>query len=194
MGAMARDRSGPVAERGRPRPRVVMVGAGFGGLNAVLGLTGSGAEITVVDRDNYHGFWPLLYQVATAGLGPGGHRPPGAGDLLRQANVTVRQGGVVELDVDRRQVDLDQGEPLGYDYLVLAAGQRRPSDFGMAGVEQHAFPLKTLPDAVQPAQPHPRRLRARRTRSAPGARRAASPSSSPAGARPGSRWPARSPS
>ncbi len=138
----------PIGPRGRPRPRVVVVGAGFAGLNTVASLSGSGAAITVVDRDNYHGFWPLLYQVATAGLAPEDIAHPVRAIFAGHRDVVVRHGAVVGLDLDRRKVQLDRGDTLAYDYLVLAAGSST-ADFGIPGVARHAFALKTLPDALR---------------------------------------------
>jgi NADH dehydrogenase len=133
---------------GRPRPRVVIVGAGFGGLNAARALAGAPVDVTVVDRDNYHGFWPLLYQVATAGLGPDDIAHPIRGLFADAPNVHVRLGNVSGVDLERRQVMIDDEAQLSYDDLVLAVGSST-SDFGIPGVDEHAFPLKTLPDAVR---------------------------------------------
>lgn len=131
-----------------PRPHVVIVGSGFGGVRATLDLASAPADITVVDRDNYHGFWPLLYQVATAGLGPDDIAHPIRGIYEGLGNVEVRLGTVCGVDLDRRLVHVEGQPPLGYDYLVLAAGSST-SDFGIRGVAEHAFPLKALPDAVR---------------------------------------------
>jgi len=137
----------PAAPR-RPRPRVVVLGAGFGGLNAAIGLVQAEADVTIVDRDNYHGFWPLLYQVATAGLGPEDIAHPIRARFARYPNVTVRRGLAKKVDVDSRTVELEHGEQLDYDYLVVALGSST-SDFGIPGVREHAFGLKTLPEAVR---------------------------------------------
>lgn len=130
------------------RPRVVVVGSGFGGLNVAGKLAGKPVDVIVVDRDNYHGFWPLLYQVATAGLGPDDIARPIRAIYARYPNVDVRLGTVTGVDMDNRVVEVD-GEPgLEYDFLVLAAGSSS-ADFGIPGVAEHAFPLKTLPDAMR---------------------------------------------
>ncbi len=138
----------PAPPSRRPRPRVVVVGAGFAGLNATLALCDEPVDIALVDRDNYHGFWPLLYQVATAGLGPDDIAHPVRAIFADRHNVSVRLGTVVGVELDERQVRLDHGEVLDYDYLVVAAGSST-SDFGIPGVSEHAFPLKTLPEAVR---------------------------------------------
>jgi NADH dehydrogenase len=127
---------------------VVIVGSGFGGLNAATHLAPAPVDITVVDRDNYHGFWPLLYQVATAGLGADDIAHPIRSIYARFPNINVRLGTVTGVDLEARVVELDGQPGLHYDFLVLAAGSST-SDFGVAGVEDHAFPLKTLPDAVR---------------------------------------------
>ena len=130
------------------RPRIVIIGSGFGGLNAATHLADAPVDITVVDRDNYHGFWPLLYQVATAGLGADDIASPIRSIYSKYPNIDVRVGTVSDVDLEERVVAID-GEPaLPYDYLILAAGSST-SDFGIPGVQEHAFPLKTLPDAVR---------------------------------------------
>jgi NADH dehydrogenase len=127
---------------------VVIVGAGFGGINATKELMDGPFEITLVDRDNYHGFWPLLYQVATAGLGPEDIAHPVRGLFGERPNIHVQLGTVSDIDLDRRLVHVADEDDIPYDYLILAAGSST-SDFGIPGVEEYAFPLKTLPDAVR---------------------------------------------
>ncbi len=124
------------------------MGSGFGGLNAATHLARAPVDITVVDRDNYHGFWPLLYQVATAGLGSDDIAHPIRSIYSRYPNITVRVGTVSGIDLDQRVVEVDGEAGLPYDYLILAAGSSTTA-FGIPGVEEHAFPLKTLPDAVR---------------------------------------------
>ncbi|HTW97489.1 MAG TPA: NAD(P)/FAD-dependent oxidoreductase [Acidimicrobiales bacterium] len=131
-----------------PRPRVLVLGSGFGGLNAALHLARAPVEVTVVDRDNYHGFWPLLYQVATAGLGPDDIAHPLRAIYARHDNIRVRRGNVTAIDLEARRVDLDGGEQVEYEYLIVALGSAA-NDFGIPGVDEHTFPLKTLPDAVR---------------------------------------------
>src|SRR6516165_3032804 len=118
------------------RPHVVVVGSGFGGLNAALRLARLPVEVTVIDRDNYHGFWPLLYQVATAGLGSDDIAQPIRAIYAGHGNIAVRVGTVSAIRLTDRVVEID-GEPIvPYDYLILAAGSST-SDFGIPGVEEH---------------------------------------------------------
>jgi NADH dehydrogenase len=130
------------------RPHVVIVGSGFGGLNAATHLAPAPVDITVVDRDNYHGFWPLLYQVATAGLGADDIAHPIRSIYAPHHNINVRLGVVSGVDLEARTVDIEGETALPYDYLILAAGSST-NDFGIPGVDEHAYPLKTLPDAVR---------------------------------------------
>jgi len=131
-----------------PRPRVVVVGAGFGGLAATRALAKVPVDVVLVDRQNYHGFWPLLYQVATAALSPDDVAYSVRGIFQRQRNLEVRMASVDDIDLEARELELDQGPALAYDHLILAAGSVS-TDFGVPGVAQHAFPLKTVPDAVR---------------------------------------------
>jgi NADH:ubiquinone reductase (H+-translocating) len=129
------------------RPRIVIVGAGFGGINAAKALSSGPFDVTLIDRHNYHGFWPLLYQVATAGLGPEDIAHPVRGIFGNRRNVHVRLGTVTGVDFAHRTVAVDD-DALPYDYLILAAGTAT-NDFGIPGVGDHAFPLKSLADAVR---------------------------------------------
>jgi NADH:ubiquinone reductase (H+-translocating) len=133
------------------RPRVVIVGAGFGGLSAAKALAKADVRVTLVDRRNHHLFQPLLYQVATAGLSPGQIATPIRTILRRQKNAEVLLGTVSGVDVDRRHVELangDGGHRINYDYLILATGARH-SYFGRDDWEQFAPGLKSLEDATE---------------------------------------------
>ena len=130
------------------KPQVVIVGAGFAGVSTARALAGAPVEVTIVDRHNFHTFSPLLYQVATAGLAPDDIAPNLRGIVQNDANVDTRLANVVGVDFERREVLVDDGPPLPYDYLVLAAGAVS-SDFGVPGVAEHACPLKTLEDATR---------------------------------------------
>ena len=130
------------------RLHVVVVGAGFGGLSTTRALAGLPVDVTLVDRNNYHGFWPLLYQVATAGLSADDIAHSVRSIVRDESNVRVQMASVEAVDLDGRQVELDDGRRLTYDYLVLAPGTV-PADFGVPGVADHAFTLKTLTAAVR---------------------------------------------
>ncbi|MEA2845376.1 MAG: hypothetical protein QOG78_657 [Rhodospirillaceae bacterium] len=128
------------------RPRIVIVGAGFGGLSAAHGLAGAPADVTVIDQRNYHLFQPLLYQVATAGLSPAQIAQPIRAILRDAENVRVILGRVASVDRQRRRVQLDDRE-IDYDVLVLAMGSRH-AYFGHDDWESVAPGLKTIDDAT----------------------------------------------
>ena len=130
-----------------PRPRVVIVGAGFGGLSAAKGLRKADVRVTLLDRRNHHLFQPLLYQVATAGLSPGQIATPIRTVLRDQKNAEVLLGTVTGVDAARRVVGMGEHE-INYDYLVLATGARH-SYFGRDEWEQFAPGLKSLEDATE---------------------------------------------
>ncbi len=130
-----------------PTPRVVVIGAGFGGLSAIRTLPRSGIEIVVIDSNNYHTFQPLLYQVATAGLDAEEICFPIRATLRRRPNARFVMGSVTAIDLDHQQVIVDGERMERYDYLVIAAGSVSTS-FGVEGVEECALPLKTLTDAL----------------------------------------------
>ena len=129
------------------RPRVVIVGAGFGGLSAAKALAGAPFDITIIDRQNYHLFQPLLYQVATAGLSPADIAAPIRGILAGQANATVLLATVSAVDVARREVIAD-GRRVAYDYLILGTGARH-AYFGHDDWARYAPGLKTIDDATK---------------------------------------------
>ena len=133
---------------GANRPRVVVVGAGFGGLSTTRALASESVDVTLVDRNNYHGFWPLLYQVATAGLSADDIAHSVRSIVRDEPNVKVVMATVESFDLDGRRVALEDGRLLPYDYLVVAAGTVA-ADFGVPGVADHAFTLKSLPSAVR---------------------------------------------
>src|ERR1700759_1937872 len=103
------------------RPRVVVIGGGFGGLKAAEVLARLPVDVTIVDRKNHHTFQPLLYQVATAGLSPAEIAAPIREIMARRKNIEVLLGEVTGFDLERRIVHV-QGFDLSYDYLIVAAG------------------------------------------------------------------------
>ncbi len=129
------------------KPRVVVVGCGFGGLWAARALGRAPVELTVVDRTNHHVFTPLLYQVATAGLSAPAISGPIRHILAGQANTTVLLGEVQSVDAARRSLRFEDGSELAYDYLVLAAGTVNHY-FGQDAWAPFAPGLKTLGDAL----------------------------------------------
>jgi NADH dehydrogenase len=130
------------------RMRIVVVGGGFGGMTAAKALARLPADITVIDRHNFHTFSPLLYQVATAGLAPDDIAPNLRGIVQSHSNVDVVMADVRGVDFERREVHVENGASIPYDVLVLAAGAVS-SDFGVPGVGEHAIPLKSLDDAIR---------------------------------------------
>jgi NADH:ubiquinone reductase (H+-translocating) len=129
------------------RERVVVIGAGFGGLAVARALKREALEVVVVDANNFHTFQPLLYQVATAGLDADDIAYPARGIFRRQRNVDIRMARVTAIDLEGRIVHLSRGAPLRYDHLVLAAGAVTAT-YGIEGVDEHAFGLKSLDDAL----------------------------------------------
>jgi len=131
--------------------KVVIVGAGFGGLAAAKALRSTPANVILIDRANHHLFQPLLYQVATSVLAPGQVASPIRGILRRQQNATVLLGEVTGVDKDEKCVFLSDADrenvPIHYDHLVLATGVTH-SYFGHSEFAQYAPGLKTLVDAV----------------------------------------------
>jgi NADH dehydrogenase len=129
------------------RPRVVIVGAGFGGLEAAKKLACESLSVTVIDRTNYHLFQPLLYQVATAALSPADIAAPVRSILSKCKNIEVILAEVQAIDVDQRKVRTTDAE-LTYDFLILATGARH-SYFGHPEWERLAPGLKSLEDAIE---------------------------------------------
>ena len=128
-------------------PHVIVVGGGFGGMSVVSSLAHSPVQITLVDRRNHHLFQPLLYEVATAALSPGQIAVPLRHVFRRQKNATVVLGDVTSVDLERRVVEID-GEPLSYDYLVLATGSTHHY-FGHDAWAAHAPGLKSVDEALE---------------------------------------------
>ncbi|MBV9924282.1 MAG: NAD(P)/FAD-dependent oxidoreductase [Acidobacteria bacterium] len=130
------------------RPHVVIVGAGFGGLGVAEQLAHVPVDVTLIDRHNYHTFQPLLYQVATSLLNAEDVGAPVRSMFRHQENVTFRMATVAGIDVAGREIQLEDGGPVAYDYLVLAGGAT-VNYFNTPGAAEHAFPLYTLMNAVK---------------------------------------------
>ncbi|WP_073057929.1 NAD(P)/FAD-dependent oxidoreductase [Kaistia soli] len=130
-----------------PRTRVVVIGAGFGGIEAVRGLAGAAVDITIIDSRNHHLFQPLLYQVATASLTPSDIAWPIRFLFRGRPEVSVLMATATGIDTARRLVMLKGLDPVAYDMLIIATGARH-SYFGHDDWEQFAPALKTLEDAT----------------------------------------------
>ncbi len=127
--------------------KVVIVGAGFGGLNAAKAFAGQPVDVTLVDTRNFHIFQPLLYQVATAALEPEQIVNPVRGLLHDLPNVRFELATVTGVDWSAKHVLTRDNGPIPFDYLILAVGAIG-NDFGIAGVKEHAFGLKDINDAL----------------------------------------------
>jgi NADH dehydrogenase len=134
-------------EAGRARPRVVILGAGFGGLSAAKALRNAPCDVVVIDRRNYHLFQPLLYQVATAALSPAEIASPIRSILSRQKNARVLMARVTGIDTQRKRVLLQDGREEPFDYLIVATGARH-AYFGHDDWANCAPGLKKIDDAI----------------------------------------------
>ena len=138
----------PRSDTDGSRPRVLVLGGGFGGVGAAQKLKKSDVDVVLVDKHNYHTFQPLLYQVATGLL-----ETPAVGHPIRdlfhkQENARLHKDEVTAIDLGTREVRFAGMAPIEYDYLVLALGAE-VNFFGVEGAAEHAFPLYTLADAVR---------------------------------------------
>ena len=127
----------------KARPRVLVLGGGFAGIGAAQKLKKSDVDVVLVDKNDYHTFQPLLYQVATGLL-----EQPAVGHPIRdlvhgQDNTRMHQDRVTAVDLDAREVQFAELKPLSYDYLVFGLGAE-VNFFGVEGAADHAFPLYTL--------------------------------------------------
>lgn len=129
------------------QPRVVIVGAGFGGLTAARALVGAPASVLILDQNNYHLFIPLLYQVATASLEPEEIAQPVRGIIKGLANLRFQMARVTGVDLERRQVLTETGA-IPYDYLILATGSAT-NFYGLEHLRPRVQGLKDLPEAVR---------------------------------------------
>lgn len=129
------------------RPKVVIIGAGFGGLWAAKVFKGKPVDVTVIDRNNYHTFFPLLYQVAAAELEPEDIVYPVRSILHPHKNIDFILGEAVGIDTVQRVVKTRE-QSIPYDYLIVSAGSK-PNFFSVAGAEKFVYTLRTLDDAVR---------------------------------------------
>lgn len=132
---------------GVKRPHVVIIGAGFGGVKAAKSFAGKAVDVTIIDRNNYHLFQPLLYQVSTAVLSEEEIAYPVRAFFRKHKNVDFFLGDVVDFNLEDKKVITDQGE-VSYDYLIVAAGATT-NYFGLESVEKNSFAMKTLADSVK---------------------------------------------
>jgi NADH:ubiquinone reductase (H+-translocating) len=133
----------------KQKEQIIIIGGGFGGLYTAKALATAPAQVTLIDRRNFHLFQPLLYQVATGGLSPEDIASPLRGVLKNQKNTTVITGQVVDIDPARRQVILEDGDEVAYDTLIVATGANHHY-FGRDDEWQNIAPgLKTIEDAVK---------------------------------------------
>ena len=128
-------------------PHIVILGAGFGGLHAARQLANAPVRITLIDRQNYHLFQPLLYQVAIARLLPSEIAYPLRTIYRRQKNLSFQMGEVTDINFEQRYVKLD-GSVIAYDYLIVALGAET-NFFGMASIQELGLQLKDIPSAIQ---------------------------------------------
>jgi NADH dehydrogenase len=133
---------------GADRPRVLVLGGGFGGIGAARNLKKADADVVLVDKHDYHTFQPMLYQVATDLLDTSEVAHPLRDLFHDQPNASVHNTAVKSIDLDKREVEFEEMAPLRYDYLVLALGAQ-VSFFGVEGAPEHAFPMYTLDDAIR---------------------------------------------
>ncbi|MEM6431008.1 MAG: NAD(P)/FAD-dependent oxidoreductase [Deinococcota bacterium] len=129
------------------QPTVVIIGAGFAGLNAAKALKHVPVNVLMIDQNNYHTFQPLLYQVATSGLEAGDVAHQVRATFQTQTNFRFRQGTVTGVDWDAQEILLSGDQRVSFDYLIVAAGAIY-NDFGVPGVKEHGFFLKSLSEAV----------------------------------------------
>ena len=132
----------------RTRPRVVVVGAGFGGMATVNALRWADVDVLLIDRNGYNTFQPLLYQVATGGLNPGDVTYALRAFTAKQRNARFRQGTVVGIDTASKHVRLDDGDEIGYDYLVVATGVTA-NFFGIPGAAENSLLIYTRREALE---------------------------------------------
>src|SRR5438874_7851582 len=134
-------------EQQTPKKKVVLVGGGFAGINLIKKLCkDSRFQVTLVDRNNYHFFPPLLYQVATAFIEPSNISYPFRRMFQKKQNLRFHMGSLLKVNPDKNTIETDSGV-LDYDYLILALGTES-NYFGMEKVKENALPMKNIDDAL----------------------------------------------
>jgi len=128
-------------------PKIVIIGAGFGGVKMAKILRKEVVEVLLIDRNNYHNFQPLMYQVATGGLEPGSIAYPVRRIFTKYKNVSFRMAEVLEVDIHKNQISTSIGE-IDYDYLVIATGSEN-NFYNFEPVKHKLLTLKSMPDALQ---------------------------------------------
>ncbi len=128
-------------------PKIIIIGAGFGGVKMVKSLHKKPVEVLLIDRNNYHNFQPLMYQVATGGLEPGNIGYPVRRIFRKYKNVSFRMAEVLSIDIHKNKISTSIGE-MDYDYLVMASGSEN-NFFNFEPVKHKLLTLKSLPDALQ---------------------------------------------
>lgn len=127
-------------------PHLIIIGGGFAGLELIKQLNNKPIKVTVFDKNNYFNFQPLMYQVASGGLGPDAIAYPLRKIISRMPNIAFRMAEVTQIDSDKNQIETDIGI-FGYDYLCIATGAQT-NFFGNTDLEKHAMQLKSIPDAL----------------------------------------------
>ena len=140
--------SASLGPTGGGRPRVVVIGAGFGGMAVVQELANTDVDIMIIDRHGYNTFQPLLYQVATGGLNPGDVTYSLRAFTAKVPNAAFRQGLVTSIDPDAQKVTLQDGATIAYDYLVVATGVTA-NFFGIKGAAEHSLLIYTRAQAIE---------------------------------------------
>ena len=127
-------------------PHILIIGAGFGGLEPARRLAKAPLQITLIDKRNYHLFQPLLYQIAIAGLTPSQIAYPVRSIFRNQKNLTFQQGEVEQINFEKRYVKMN-GSLIAYDYLVIASGGQT-NYFGLDSIQENSHELKNIESAV----------------------------------------------
>ncbi len=148
MSVSANPGGSPAASASSRRPRVVVIGGGFAGLSAVRELSVADVDVLLIDRHGFNTFQPLLYQVATGGLNPGDVTYALRAFTAKHKNASFRRATVIGLDLDAKQVVLDQGPPVEYDYLVVCCGVTA-NYFGIPGAQKYAHTIYTRRTAIE---------------------------------------------